>query len=75
KQTVNFKTLLFSNDEESVRSNERKGNHGRKPDDGLRVVFKEHQQHIMHMKIKSQSVVLEDQVHHVGFAKLTNLMK
>jgi hypothetical protein len=41
----------------------------------LEVVYKEHEQQILYIEIKSPNVVLEDQTHHLYFTKLGNLMK
>ncbi|CEI95845.1 hypothetical protein RMCBS344292_10022 [Rhizopus microsporus] len=65
----------FGNDDESDGSKERRGTYGRKSDGGLKIVYKEHKQQILHMEIKSPSVVSEDQAHHPDFTKLGNLMK
>ncbi|KAI8970493.1 hypothetical protein BDF20DRAFT_891656 [Mycotypha africana] len=65
----------FGNDDESNGSKGRRGTHGRKSDGGLKVVYKEHEQHILHIEVKSPTVISEDQVHHPDFTKLANLMK
>ncbi|RCH78167.1 hypothetical protein CU098_001268, partial [Rhizopus stolonifer] len=65
----------FGNDEESNGSKERRGTYGRKSDGGLKIVYKEHSQQVLHMEIKSPSIVSENQVHHPDFIKLGNLMK
>ncbi|CAO3683855.1 unnamed protein product [Rhizopus stolonifer] len=62
-------------DEESLGSKERRGKNGRKSDGGIRVVYKDKEQQLIHMEIKSPSVVSEDELYHVDFVKLSNLMK
>ncbi|KAI9486817.1 MAG: hypothetical protein EXX96DRAFT_646568 [Benjaminiella poitrasii] len=66
---------LFGNDEESKGSKKRRGSHGRKSDGGLKVVYKEHEQIILHMEIKGPNIMPEDKAHHPDFTKLANLMK
>lgn len=73
--THSFFYFIFSNDEESEGSKERRGIYGRKSDGGLKVVYKDHEQQVLHMEIKSPNVVSEDQTHHPDFTKLGNLMK
>ncbi|KAG1137338.1 hypothetical protein G6F38_011386 [Rhizopus arrhizus] len=73
KETKYFK--LFGNDEHSEGSKERRGKHGRIPDGGLKVVYKEHEQQILLMEIKSPKVINEDRIYHPDFTKLANLMK
>ncbi|KAG0890734.1 hypothetical protein G6F34_012273 [Rhizopus arrhizus] len=73
KETKYFK--LFGNDEHSEGSKERRGEHGRIPDGGLKVVYKEYEQQILLMEIKSPKVINEDRIYHPDFTKLANLMK
>ncbi|KAG1056797.1 hypothetical protein G6F43_001345 [Rhizopus delemar] len=73
KETKYFK--LFGNDEHSEGSKERRGAHGRVPDRGFKVVYKEHGQQILLMEIKSPKVISEDKIYHPDFTKLANLMK
>ncbi|KAG1495994.1 hypothetical protein G6F46_003557 [Rhizopus delemar] len=73
KETKYFK--LFGNDEHSEGSKERRGAHGRVPDGGVKVVYKEHGQQILLMEIKSPKVISEDKIYHPDFTKLANLMK
>ncbi|KAL0078813.1 hypothetical protein J3Q64DRAFT_1622522, partial [Phycomyces blakesleeanus] len=68
-------SLFLSNADESNGSKERRGIHGRKSDGGLKIVYKEHEQQILHMEIKSPNVVSEDQAFHPDFTKLGNLRK
>ncbi|CAO3673809.1 unnamed protein product [Rhizopus stolonifer] len=65
----------FGNDEESEGSKERRGARGRISDGGIKVMYKEHEQQLLHLEIKSPYVVPEGQIHHPDFTKLGNLMK
>lgn len=56
-------------------SKERRDKHGIKSDDGTKVFYKEHQQQVLHIEIKSPSVVSEDNDYHIDFVKFGNIMK
>lgn len=66
---------MHSNDEVAEGSKDRRGTYGRNSDGGLKVVYRSEEQQVLHIEIKSPSVVLEDQVYHPDFARLAKIMK
>ncbi|RCH78317.1 hypothetical protein CU098_006984, partial [Rhizopus stolonifer] len=62
-------------DEESLGSKLRKGKFGRKSENPYKVVRKQKQQQILHIEIKSSTVINEDYLQHPDFVKLCKMLK
>lgn len=56
-------------------SKQRRERYGRKSDGGLKVLYKELEQQVLHYEIKNSNLVNEDWHYHPDFTKLLNIMK
>lgn len=61
---------FFSNDEKSQGSKARTGSYGRKSDGDLKDAYKDLEQQLLHLEIKSPNAVSEDSDHYPNFVKL-----